>query len=388
MSNKLREFRRLDHNRLLRTQQTTQLAIDSLPDAVFIIGPGGVVEISNRTAAAHFSIEPGKTVEGLDAQQKWLRPLYDSVKDGAKACEPQGYRSAIQLFDRGEERYLLPRAVCMIGPDKTRIGVAVILVDVTRLRAADEAKSGVVSTVSHELRTPLTAVRMALSLLCGDKFGPVTEKQAALLNAARQDSDRLYRIIENLMSISRIEAGRTEFRMEPLTPREIVSQVVDSIRPAFEEKAIQLRVEVSDELPRVMADSIAINSALSNLVSNALKFTPSSGSVCIAAEVVAAGIQFSVTDSGPGIPQQYASRVFDKFFRIPRKEGPTGAGLGLAIAREVIEAHGGSIELCTVHSPGARFHFTLPVVQPSRALNHLAAANSLAEKMVAARQAN
>jgi two-component system, NtrC family, sensor histidine kinase KinB len=365
MSSKLREFRRLDHNRLLRTQQTTQLAIDSLPDAVFIIGPGGVVEISNRTAAAHFSIVPGTTVDALEAKLRWLRPLYDSVKDGGQSPEPRGYRSAVQLFDAGEERYLLPHAVCMVGADNTRIGVAVILVDVTRLRAADEAKSNLVSTVSHELRTPLTAVRMALSLLCGDKFGPVTEKQAALLNAARQDGDRLSRIIENLMGIARMEAGRTEFRIEPLAPKDIISQSVDSMRPAFEEKSIQISVDASAQLPKVMADANAINSALTNLLSNALKFTPRGGRVCVAAEVVANGVAISVADTGPGIPVQHAARVFDKFFRIPGKDGPTGAGLGLAIAKEVVEAHGGMIELCADYHPGARFQFTLPVPERS-----------------------
>jgi two-component system, NtrC family, sensor histidine kinase KinB len=360
MSVKLGEFRRLDHDRLVRTQQTTQLAIDSLPDAVFIAGPDGRVEISNRTARTHFGIEPGLTIESLDAKLKWIMPLYMTAHDGKMPPEPREYRSAVQLFENGEERYLLPRAVPMKRSDGTPMGVAFILVDVTRLRAADEAKSGVASLVSHELRTPLTAVRMALSLLIGGKFGSFTEKQSTLLTAAREDSDRLYRIVENLMSMSRIESGRVEFHFSPMRPAEIVAQSVDVMRGAFSDKRITLNLDVSDDLPAVAADPNVIGSALSNLLSNALKFTPPGGRVSVSAAAELAAVSFTVSDSGPGIPPQYAARIFDKFFRIPRPDGPSGSGLGLAIAKEIVEVHGGTLELCAGNGVGSTFRFTIP----------------------------
>jgi NtrC-family two-component system sensor histidine kinase KinB len=360
MTAQLREFRRLDHDRLVRTQQTTQLAIDSLPDAVFIVGPDGKIEISNRTAREHFGIEPDATVAVLSFRLKWLARLYESIHEGREQPESPGYSAAIQFFDHGVERFLLPRAVPMIGPQNTQIGVAFILVDVTRLRAADEAKGAIVSTISHELRTPLTSLRMAINLLSGDKIGPVNEKQKSLLGAASVESDRLYRIIENLLSISRIESGRAEFQLRPIPPAEIISQSVDPLRESLTEKSIQLDISAPATLPAVQADPGVIGLVLTNLLSNALKFTPSGGKISIAAEPNGRFVIFSVADTGPGIPAQFSGRIFDKFFRIPQKDGPTGAGLGLSIAKEVIEAHGGSIELCKDHPQGSKFRFTLP----------------------------
>jgi signal transduction histidine kinase len=360
MTARLREFRRLDHDRLVRTQLTTQVAIDSLPDAVFTVGPGGVIEISNRTASEHFGIEPGASASALSQKLRWLTPLYEAARSGKPAPEAQGYQSAIQLFDAGDERFLLPRAVPMTAADKTPIGVCIILVDITRLRQADEAKSGVVATVSHELRTPLTSIRMALALLCGDKFGPLSAKQSALVTAAREESDRLYRIIENLMSISRMESGRAQFDFSPMEPAAIIAQAVDPMRAAFAEKKIRLDISAAPQLPRVSADAVAIGSALTNLLSNALKYTPSGGAVRVGAEPRDGFVAFVVSDDGPGIPEEFAPRVFDKFFRVPMPEGPTGAGLGLAIAKEVVEAHRGTISVCSSPPQGSRFTFTLP----------------------------
>jgi signal transduction histidine kinase len=345
MAAKLREFRRLDHNRLLRTQQTTQLAIDSLPDAVFIIGPTGVVEISNRMAGAHFGIQPGAEVRELGGKLKWLGPIYDAVKTNQQQPRAPGYAAAIQLFENGQERFLLPHAVAMLGIEGGVIGVCVILVDVTALRAADEAKSNLVATVSHELRTPLTSIRMTMNLLCDPRFGPLGQKQTLLLEAARQDSERLYRIIENLLNINRIESGRAQFQLREISPAEIVASAVDAMRSAFAEKRLKLSVMVAPGLPNVRADAAGIGSALTNLLSNALKFTPAGGEVSVRADLEEKMVCFSVADTGPGIPEEYAGHVFEKFFRVPTKNGPTGAGLGLAIAKEIVEAHGGIIDL-------------------------------------------
>ena len=362
MTQRLREFRQLDHERLARTQQTTQLAIDSLPDAVFIIGPGGAVEISNRSARTYFSIEPGVAVAELSGKHKWFGPLYQSVRDGGQAPEEQGYRSAVQLFDAGHERFLLPRAVAMNGSDSRATGVCFILVDVTRLRAADEAKSGVVSTVSHELRTPLTSIRMALGLLGNNKFGTLSEKQTTLLAAAREDSERLYRIMESVLTFSRMESGRAQFQFTAMKPGQIVSQAVDGMRDALAEKQIQLTVDVPENLPAVFADAAAINSALTNLLSNAQKYTPRGGAVTVSAAQEQNAVAFTVSDNGPGVAPEFASRVFEKFFRVRQPEGPAGAGLGLAIAKEIIAAHHGTIQLCTDGSkPSSTFRFTLPI---------------------------
>ena len=363
MAARLREFRRSDHERLERTQETTQLAIDSLPDAVFVIGPGGVVEISNRTARSHFSVEPGSVVGSLE--QSWLGKIYADVCSTREPLDPQGYNSAIQLFEAGRERFLLPRAVPMVNAAGGLMGVTIILVDVTRLRHADELKSGLVSTVSHELRTPLTAIRMAVLMLVSEKLGPVGRLQKQALVAARDDSDRLCRIIENLLNLSRIESGGQQFEFRPMAAGEIVRQATEPLREQFDAKPLNLSVEIAPDLPAVMADSSCVGYALSNLLLNAIKFTPAGGSVSVFARRDDEDVLFGVCDNGPGVPAVFRSRLFERFFRVPGNGRPSGVGLGLSIAKEIVEVHGGNIAYLERPGGGSIFQFWLRHAPPA-----------------------
>ena len=372
MAVQLRHFRRLDTERLARVQQTTQLAIDSLPDAVLLLDTNGVVEIANRTAADHFGIVPGKSI--LELRLEWLTHLYVKLRDDPRPYDPEGYRSAIQIFDGGRERFLLPKAVPVLGTDGTTVGITVVMVDVTRLRHADELKSGLLSTVSHELRTPLTSIRMALGLLTGNKLGMAGSPQHKLLTAAREDSDRLHRIIENLLDISRLEAGRSNIRPTRAAPGLIVAAAVDPLRPEFAGKGISLQVNVHNDAPDVWVDPTSIGCALTNLLTNALKFTPVGGEVRVVAAPKAGCVRFTVTDSGPGIPPEFADRIFEKFFRLAPEAQP-GAGLGLAIAKEIVEAHQGSISFRPAERGGSEFGFTVRAATEVAASDGLAAAS-------------
>jgi two-component system, NtrC family, sensor histidine kinase KinB len=370
MASRLREFRRIEQERLGRSEQTTQLAIDSLPDAVMVISPAGKVEISNRTAQNHFGIHPGEKL--ADLHLPWLSDAYAQVMWNHKTIESPGYKSAIQLFDNGAERFLLPRTVPIIGPDDRIIGVTVILVDVTLLHHADELKSGLVSTVSHELRTPLTTIRMAIAMSSSEKLGPINDRQRKVLRAAGEDAERLHRIIENLLSMSRLESGKA-MQFRAMSADEIVAQAVDPLRAAFAEKSLQLGVDIADHLPTVQADPSCIGLALTNLLSNAQKFTPAGGKVDVHVFAEEDWMNFSVSDSGPGIPDEFTAQIFEKFFRIPRAEGPSGAGLGLSITKEIVEEHGGTISFHTgPNGTGSTFCFKLPLTPVTAA----AAANA------------
>ena len=213
MAAKLREFRQMDHERLLRTQQTTQLAIDSLPDAVIVISPTGQVELSNRTAQTHFGIVPGRRLS--DLHLLWLGELHNKVVTDAQPLEPQGYRSAIQLFDEGHERFLLPRAVPMFSAVHKLIGVTVILVDLTVFDGPTKSRATWFPRFTR--CTPLTRL---------DGHGAGRQRKtrdaqrppAAGDCAARDDAERLYRTVENLLGIARIESGRS-LQLQPLSVR-------------------------------------------------------------------------------------------------------------------------------------------------------------------------
>ena len=364
MAARLREFRRKDDERLARTRQATQVAIDSLAEPVLLIGPDRVVEIANRAAQSGFGFGAGAAIDGLHLE--WLSRLYDSVRETGQPFNPPGYGSAIQVFEDGHERFLLPHAVPVVDAAGAVIGVTIILVDVTRLRHADELKSGLLSAVSHELRTPLTSARMALGLLTGGRVGSFSDTQSKLLNAARQDVERLYRIIENLLNASRIEAGMANVQPRPMAPRELIALAVDPLRQAAAERELRIDIDLPDDLPFAWADPANIGYALGNLVANAVEYTPAGGAVRVWARGEGQVLRFGVDDTGPGIPPEYAGRLFDKFFRLPRDGGRRGAGLGLSIAKQIVEAHGGKIEFSPGSAGGSSFQFTLPVA-PSAA---------------------
>ncbi len=363
MADKLREFRKSDHERLLRAQQTTQLAIDSLPDAVCVISPAGEIEISNRTAEQHFGIVPRGNISEL--KLPWLTDLWKRVVTERHSFETEGYRNAIQLFDNQEERFLLPRAMPMLSSTGELIGITVILVDVTRLRHADELKSGLLSTVSHELRTPLTSIRMGVLMLSEEKLGPLTVNQRRSLAAVREDSDRLHRIIENLLSMGRIEAGGNRFQARRMTANEVVEPAIEMIRSAAAEKDICITAKIDHHLPEFLADPSCLEVALGNLLGNAVKFTPRGGKVGISVRGEGGSVIFEVRDTGRGIPAEHAHRIFERFYRVVQKDGPTGAGLGLAISREIVQAHGGRIWF-TSDGGGSVFSFSMPVVGDDR----------------------
>jgi signal transduction histidine kinase len=249
--------------------------------------------------------------------------------------------------------------VPILDTEKQPTGVVMTLKDVTEQRQQDELKRGVISTVSHQLKTPLTSIRMAIHLLLEEKVGPLTEKQAELLVAAREDSDRLHGILNNLLDISRIESGRVKMEFRAVSPREMAMEALESFRTAAHDQGVTLDVELPEDLPEVWADTTRISHVFGNLLSNALKYTPPGGKVTLSARAEEHGVTFSIVDTGKGIPSHYLPRIFEQFFRVPDQGPQTGAGLGLAIVKEIVGAHGGTVSVDSIEGKGSTFSFAL-----------------------------
>jgi NtrC-family two-component system sensor histidine kinase KinB len=357
MAGRLRELRRSNRARLLRAQQTAQLAIDNLPDAVAVFSPEMEVELANRTAISALGLRPGQPVPERHAD--WLpQLLQEAARSGV--LPDRGYEAARQIFHQGQERFYLPQAVAVHGTDGALAGITLILSDITNLRRIDEMKSGLLSTVSHELRTPLTSLQMAVHILLDEQVGALTSQQTELLVAARDDAERLRTILVNLLDIARYESGAQRLNLEPLPPRDLVEASLAPLRSAFSDHGVTVEVEMEPLLPKVLADPARAHLALGNLLQNALQHTPAGGTVEVRVTPEGAALRFAVADSGPGIPPEYRARVFDRFSQVPGSQG--GAGLGLAIAKEIVQAHGGTIgvESGGAAGAGATFWLTLP----------------------------
>ncbi len=360
MAASLRELRRSDRANLLRTQRSTQLALDSLSDAVAICNPSGKIELANKTAQHLFGLVPESTVS--EARNEKITQMFVRVCQEERPLQPRGYDKAIQIFIGDAEHFFLPQAIPIFDQPRQLVGVTLMLTDVTRLRRVDEVKNGLISTVSHELKTPLTSIRLAIHVLLGEKLGPLSPPQTEILATARQDSDRLYQVIEDLLDISRIESGGAEIQLQPVNVEELIVQATDKVRSAFLDHKIMLSLNVAPDVPPVLVDPARFHLVFDNLLSNALKYTPAGGEVRVTARPEGSMVRFAVEDTGMGIGPEYLPRVFEKFFRVPGQEH-ISSGLGLTIAKETVEAHGGAIEVASQPGKGTKFTFTVKAVK-------------------------
>ncbi len=357
MTSSLREFRRSSRARLFRTQEAVISALNSLSDGIAICSPGGKIELSNQTAQTHFALKPGSDIQSIENDK--VKDLFERACREMRPITFKSYDSALQVFRDGEERFFLPEAVPILDDARRLMGVTLIFSDVSRLRQIDEMKSGLISTVSHELKTPLTSIRLATHALLNEKLGPLSPKQTELVAAAREDSDRLYRIIENLLDIGRMESGQSKLELVQVNTEQILLNAIEEIRPSFNDKGIALLLDLSGDIPEVLADRFRLEIVITNLLTNALKHTPPGGQVKLSAREQNGRVLFEVEDSGMGIPKEYLPHIFEKFFRVPGYSQQGDSGLGLSIAKEIIDAHEGDIRVESEPGKGAKFTFAL-----------------------------
>jgi PAS domain S-box-containing protein len=235
-----------------------------------------------------------------------------------------------------------------------------------RLKELDKMKSDFVSNVSHELRTPLTAIKGSVDNMLDGITGPLNEKQNRYLARIKSNADRLARLINDLLDLSRIEAG-IHLKPTKLSLEMVARDVAETLKPVAEEKSITLEIKYSDFNLTAWADPDRISEVFMNLVGNAIKFTPTQGKVTLSLERNGnQWVKVSVSDTGPGIPSEEANKVFEKFYQISQveRQKARGTGLGLSIAKALVEMHGGKIWLETEKGRGCTFSFTLPSEQP------------------------
>jgi NtrC-family two-component system sensor histidine kinase KinB len=364
MADKLAQYRASSLGELLAAEQQAQAVIDSLPDPVLVFDPDGHLTAVNRATEIGLRVQVAdETSEPLALAPPEVRAQLEKVRAhvmaGRGSYQSKGLEEALRTTLGDQEAFLLPRATAVSTEGGAIIGVAILLQDVTRLMRFDELKSNLVATVAHEFRTPLTSLRMALHLCLEQAVGPITEKQADLLYVARQDTERLQQIVDELLDLSRIQSGRIELHQRSVDAASIARDAAQAFRAPAEAKGIELRLELLPSLGTVVADPERIDLAFANLVGNAVKYSPGGGRIAISAERHDGVVRYAVTDNGPGVPPELRQAIFEKFFRRPGATTP-GAGLGLFIAKEIVEAHAGKIGVEGEPGAGSTFWFELP----------------------------
>jgi two-component system, NtrC family, sensor histidine kinase KinB len=378
MADGLVRYRASSLGELLQAQQAAQAAIDSLPDPVLLLDASGALAGVNAAATRLLAIDlerpTGEVYANADpGVRAVVERLRAHVLGGKGAYVPKGFEEAVRVAGTPDgERILLPRAAPIYNEAGAVAGAAIVLQDSTRLFRFDELKNDLVATVAHEFRTPLTSLRMALHMITDGVVGPLTPKQADLLFAARDDCERLQVIVDELLNLSRIESGQIDLHKRRVDPETLVGAALGVHEAAAAQAQITLVSEVLPGLPDVFVDPDRLELVFSNLLGNALRFAPAGSRIVVRAKAErptdsvrehrlaeAPRIRFEVQDQGTGISRAHQEGLFEKFFRVPGSPAG-GSGLGLFIAKGLVQAHGGTIGVESKPGQGATFWFTVP----------------------------
>lgn len=245
--------------------------------------------------------------------------------------------------------------------DGAIVGVVIVMRDVTKEREIDQMKQNFISSVSHELRTPLTSIKAYTETILSSS-DMKHETQEECLHVIEKETKRLTTLIESILEISNIEDGTFQIVRKDVNIREVINRVLLALRPLAHKNKIELQCDIHDEIEILQGDEIKIESVITNLVNNAIKFTPENGRISISAQYREDELLFSVSDTGVGIPQELLSKIFDRFYRVYREgEQIEGTGLGLAIVKEIVQMHSGRIEVESEVGKGTTFTVVLPL---------------------------
>ena len=234
-----------------------------------------------------------------------------------------------------------------------------VLHDITELRRLERVRRDFVANVSHEFKTPLTAIQGFAETLLGGALDDKTNRKR-FVEIIREHAWRLARLTDDLLKLSRIEAGRLELELRPVSVQALVNGCVETARLQADPKGLQIHVHLADGLPPVRGDGVQLAEVLQNLLDNAVQYTPPSGQIDVKAQSNGNEVTFTVADTGIGIPQSDLERIFERFYRVDaaRSREAGGTGLGLSIARHIVDAHGGRIWVESAVGQGSRFHFS------------------------------
>jgi len=338
------------------SQEQDRLAsvLEYMADGVLITDDEGRVQLINPAAARILDTSEGAALGRSFAVVVRHHQLIELWKRCRESGEEQV--TAVELGRQGP--FLQAIVTPLRGADTQ--GFLVILQDLTRVRLLETVRRDFISNVSHELRTPLASLKALVDTL---RDGALNDPPSAqhFLNRIETEVDAMTQMVQELMELSRIESGQVPLRLQPISVADVVLQPVERLRPQAERAGLQLAIDLPPGIPQVLVDAERMQQVVTNLLHNAIKFTPPSGKVTVSAVASGGEVIISVRDTGVGIPADDLPRIFERFYKVDRARSGDGVGLGLAIAKHIVEAHGGCIWVESEEGQGSTFSFALPL---------------------------
>ncbi len=368
---------------LQESEQKSRTLVESITDGIIMIDRDFNISVINPAAQGMINPKGSDSPPDIKTLQGILDIDFTQLQDSLSQRKESVVKKEIGIRGLTYKELVSP----IKGMNKHLNGLVISLQDITEERKLDKLKSEFISVVSHELRTPLCCIKNAVDILLYHKAGETTVQQEKFLSMASRNVDRLAHIVDDFLDISKMETGKMELRLENINLAEVIEGVLSTFALDAEKKSIRLEKEISPDLPCILGDHDKLVQVLSNLVSNAVKYTPEGGKINIEAtrmemsqslipEIFSFNhphfILVKVTDTGVGIPREELDRIFDKFHQVEksltRKRG--GTGLGLPICRNLVEAHKGRIWVESEPGKGSNFIFVLPMLKGSEMLDH------------------
>ncbi|MDQ2864093.1 MAG: ATP-binding protein [Bacteroidota bacterium] len=366
MAEKLEEYKAGSLEKLMVSKQRIETLINNMNDPVIGLDENNLILFMNNVALKITGISAeeaiGKNVRDVAMQNDLVRTLVQELFNENKK-NPENKSAPIKIYADNKESYfekdIIPIKIIPTGEkEEKQIGNVIVLQNVTPYKELDFAKTNFIATVSHELKTPIASIKMSLQLLENEKIGGLNTDQHGLMESIKEDADRLLKITGELLNMTQVESGRIQMNIIPFEAKEIIEYAVNANNAAAEQKQIKLIVSEPLSLPKIIADTEKSSWVLTNLISNAIRYSYENSIVAINVVKEGGKVRFSVIDSGQGISPQYISKIFERYFRIPGTK-EKGTGLGLSISKEFIEAQGGEITVKSDFGAGSTFSFTL-----------------------------
>ncbi|MET0612433.1 MAG: KinB sensor domain-containing domain [Pseudomonas caspiana] len=358
MAEALRQHQVTNVDELLAGQQRLQAVLDSIDDGLLMIDRQGRLEHLNPVAQRQLGWEEPKLGQGLGSALQ--RPeldeqLYLTLRGGSLERAPED----LEIEVDGESR-LLTYSLTPVSHTKGHIlGAVMVLHDVTEQRAFERVRSEFVLRASHELRTPVTGMHMAFGLFRERAKYPADSREADLLDTVNEEMQRLMQLINDLLNFSRYQNGLQKLTLAPVSIEEMLEQARQRFDDKAHEQNVVLSIETQDPLPRLHADRAQLERVLDNLMDNALRHTPENGLIRLQARRHGERVIISIEDNGEGIAYGQQGRIFEPFVQVGRKKG--GAGLGLALCKEIVQLHGGRMGVYSRPGQGTQFYMALPL---------------------------
>lgn len=367
MASKLEEYEKSNIDRLIAEKKRAETIVKSMVDGIIVLNENNEIILVNNTGIELLGLTEnelnGKDIYSIAQYNNLVKNLTEDFSDSTGEKNKLNY---IRIVFRDKEEFFLKEIIKVTDNENSNrlLGNIVILKNVTGFKELDELKSGFVATVSHELRTPLSAMNMSMRLLQDERIGNMNEEQKKIVGTMKDEVKRLLKLVNELLNLSKMESGSEMLKYSPIKAEEIVDAALTPMLMQLEQKNINLETIIEPGLPELKADANKISWVLINLLNNAVRYSKENGSIILTVKKINNSLQFSVKDFGAGIEPQYVNKIFSKFVQVGSKNVESlskGVGLGLAISKEFVNAHGGEIWVKSELGKGSEFFFSIPV---------------------------